>query len=70
MKTPIVGTPIRQDADSFTMQEGNAIATYSRRYYRLADERYQSSEPLMLFTTDPLPIKLTGALHAIAVPSQ
>jgi len=53
MKTPIIGTPIRQDAASFTIRDGGAIVTYSRKWYSLES---------------PETIKLSGALHAVAVP--
>lgn len=66
----ITGTPIRQDATSFTVQEGNAVATYSRQFYRLADERPEVAEPVAIVWTDPLPIELTGAEHMIAVPTR
>lgn len=60
MKSPLTGEPIRQDAKTIVMQEGNAVATYSREYYRLASE----SEPQTRF----IDLQLVGDEHAIAVP--
>ncbi len=68
MKTPITGTPIREDADTIVVQEGDAVATYSKRYYRQVTERPQPAEPIALYRTAPLPIRLDGAAHLVAVP--
>jgi hypothetical protein len=60
VKTAIIGTPIRQDARTIVMQEGDAIATYSREYYRLAADRVESGKSPAL--------GLAGVFHKIAVP--
>lgn len=70
MLAAILGTPIRQDAQSFSVQEGDAVATYSRQYYRLANERPAAAEPIAICITDPLPLELAGAEHMIAVPTR
>lgn len=57
MKAPVVGNVIRIDARSFVIDEGDAICTYSREYYRLAHELEQ-------------PLELVYGLHAIAKPRE
>jgi len=57
MKTPVTGNVIRIDADRIVIDEGDAICTYSRDYYRLAHELEQ-------------PLELVYGLHAIAKPRE
>ena len=57
MKTPVMGNVIRADARSFVIDEGNAIVTYSRDWYRLAYDLEQ-------------PLELVYGLHAIAKPRE
>ena len=57
MKTPVMGNVIRIDARSFVIDEGDAICTYSREYYRLAYDLEQ-------------PLELVYGLHAIAKPRE
>ncbi|MBP1975515.1 hypothetical protein J2Z47_003765 [Cohnella thailandensis] len=65
--TVITGTPIRQDAESFTVQEGDAVATYNRRYYRL-DTRPEA-EPIVTRLERQLPIELIGSREQFASPA-
>ena len=57
MKTPVMGNVIRIDADRIVIDEGDAICTYSREYYRLAHDLEQ-------------PLELVYGLHAIAKPRE
>jgi len=57
MKAPVMGNVIRIDERSFVIDEGDAICTYSRDWYRLAYDLEQ-------------PLELVYGLHAIAKPRE
>ncbi|QMV44440.1 hypothetical protein [Cohnella cholangitidis] len=39
LKTVLIGKVISENADTFVMDEGDGIATYSKRFYRLPFDR-------------------------------
>ena len=53
----VIGNVIHSDADRFVIDEGDAIVTYSRDWYRLAYDLEQ-------------PLELVYGLHAIAKPRE
>mgnify|MGYP001457280899 CR=1 FL=1 len=57
LKTTITGIPIHVTADRIVVQNGAAVDTYSRDWYRMAHELEQ-------------PFELVYGLHAIAKPRE
>lgn len=57
-KTPLTGIPIREDAEYIVLEEGGAVAKYSRERF------YLTIEPVQ-----PIQLGFTGNNHAIAVPT-
>lgn len=68
MLTAILSAPIRQTAGMIVAQEGNAVATYSRRFYR-ETQLVPDSEPVLSRYERKLPLKLDGVDHMIAIPT-
>ncbi|MBB6670244.1 hypothetical protein [Cohnella nanjingensis] len=68
LKTLLTGTPIRQDADTIVMQEGDAVATYSRQYYRQAQEPAAEGTPIMMHSTEQMAVEIVCGLHGVLAP--
>lgn len=66
--TPLTGVVISQNAEAIIVQEGDAVATYSRRFYRLPHDQDKTSEPIAISWTDPLPVELVYGSHAVLAP--
>lgn len=57
MKQAVEGMLISADADQIVMDEGDAIATYSTKYYRLPLDM-GTKEPIAITRTDPLLVEM------------
>lgn len=70
-KQVVEGTLIRDNGDTFVMEEANgARMTYSRSFYRLPMDYGDTGEPRAVVLTNKLPIDLAYSFDgAILVPA-
>lgn len=64
-KTTLIGVVLEQTPNMIVMQEGAAVARYSKDYYRLPNDQDSVSEPIAIVWTDPLPVELVYGDHAV-----
>lgn len=69
-KLTVSGKVIRSNDREIVLEEGNAVATYSTKFYRFPIENDRTGEPIAIELTKPLPVTLEVGLHGILVPMQ
>ncbi|CAM3745551.1 hypothetical protein COLU111180_06380 [Cohnella lubricantis] len=68
MLTDIIAAPVQQPAGMIVALEGEAVTKYSRRLFR-ETLLVPYTEPVLRRYERKLPLKLAGAEHMIAVPT-
>jgi len=68
-KTTLIGVVLEQTPNVIVMQEGEAVARYSKDYYRLPNDQDETSPARLLVWTGPLPVEIQfSGDHGVLVP--